>query len=60
MGHFSNKCLGSEYVSGTQLNPGVVIRGETDMIPVLLGVEGRVLVIVPGRCSEDQAGWVGG
>lgn len=47
-------------MSGTQLNPGDVIRGKADMIPVLLGVECRVLAIVPGRCSEDQAGGVGG
>lgn len=60
MEHFSNKCLGSKCVSGTLLNPEHVIRGKADMISVLLGIGGVVLVIVPGRCSEDQAGGVGG
>lgn len=33
---------------------GDIIRCKADMIPVLLGGQGRVLVIVPGRCLKTR------
>lgn len=47
-------------MSGSQLNPRHVIRGQADVIPLLLGIGGAMLVIVAGGCSEGQAGGVGG